>query len=460
MKGVFRCWLILLALLPVLANAAEWRLGDLYLDAELKYWQGRYLKNIQWNFDTLILGKLTPNERQRLGHVQLDFPLRAAGELRDHPLQFYAAGKVITVPILSIRFLDDITQAWGYLWSNGHDLKLVADYLAMIKYRNPADFPGGRFPPPLAALGIPKDAWKHDKKMDDVSQKALKSAIVWVLAHELAHIYYRHPGYGPGVTRKEAQQNESEADQFANMIMRRIGVAPVGMVQYFMSLAYLDAGRGDFSTDSAWQNYLQTKSTHPLTAKRLESIAQDLLQSPNDFTSEAIDQQAAVRQIQFIAGQISGIGTILADEQLHRLVVGIGLASDLQSLRNRQRISATVAPGKLCNQIGNPISFQGDYTGFYVRYLKDGTKEWLKGSIQLRRSQNRVAGRFTFGAGEGILEGNLIRGKQLAYEWRWGNATGKGMLVLSQFGGLTGNWGYDSADKGGGSWELCLTRFE
>ncbi len=451
--------LALLMLLPLAPGTvtASWQLGDIYSDGELEYWKGRFPKKIQWNFDNLVLGKLTPQERQRVGQVQLGFPLRAPGKLRNHPIQFYAAGNTITVPILSVRFFDEVTQAWGYLWSNQYSMELVADYLAMLKYRDPADFPGGRIPPPLEALGIPKDEWKRDKKMDDVSQKALKSALVWILAHELAHIYARHPGYGPGVSSQQAQQNEAEADRFANMIMRRIGVAPAGMVQFFMTMVNLEPGRGDFANDAAWKRYLQAEYTHPLTAKRLTAIADDLRRSPGDFTSEEKDQRAAVKRIQYIADQIASIGAILEDANMHRLVVATGLATDLHSLRNRQRAVTTVEPGKMCKGAGDPTSFQGQYTGLYTRVLKSGKKEWLSARLQMRRSGNRVVGRYSFGVGEGTLEGNVFQGQRLLYEWRWGNASGKGSLTASKSGGLSGAWGHKSAAEGGGSWELYVS---
>jgi hypothetical protein len=446
--------MVLLVLISPIAHA-QFGLGDLYSNKILRHWQGRYPQNIQWNFDNLVLGKLTPRERRRVGNVKLDFPLHARAELRNHPLQFYAQSNTITVPILSVRFFDDITQVWGYLWSNNDNMELVGDYLAMLKYRDPADFPGGRFPAPLEALNISRDAWKHDPKMDDVSQKALKSAIVWILAHELAHIYYRHPGYGPGVTRQQAQANEAEADRFANMIMRRIGVAPIGVLQFFMAMSHLEPGRGDFANDAAWQRYLQKKATHPLTARRLTAMAADLRRSPHDFTAEERDQQAGVRRIYYIADQIEGIGTILENPDMHRLVVAIGLSTDLQSLRRRHRALEPVAPGRLCGSAGDPTSFSGRYTGLYTRHLRNGQSEWLSARMDLKRNRNRIVGRFSFGLGEGVLEGFLMQGRRLVYDWRWGNAAGRGFLEASSSGGLTGSWGYNDATQGGGTWDIC-----
>ena len=212
-------------------------------------------------------------------------------------------------------------------------------------------------------------------------------------------------------------------------------------------------GPADFANDQAWQDYRQTQATHPLTAQRLLTIADDLRRSPHEFTPEEQDQQAAVERIHYIADQFRNIGTTLEDPNIHRLVVLAGVATDLRPLRSHQRALASAEPGELCS--GNhPTPFDGEYTGLYTRYLSNGEKEWLGARMRLRRDHNRVVGRFSFGLGEGTLEGYLMQGKRLVYDWRWGNATGRGDLVASGSGGLRGNWGHENDAKGGGNWDL------
>lgn len=184
-------------------------------------------------------------------------------------------------------------------------------------------------------------------------------------------------------------------------------------------------------------------------------MAADLRRSPYDFTAEERNQQIAVKRIYYIANQIEGIGTILENPDMHRLVVAIGLSTDLRSLRSRHRAFEPVAPGRLCDRAGDPTSFAGQYTGLYTRYLRSGEKEWLSARIVLKRNRNRIVGRFSFGLGEGVLEGFLMQGRQFVYDWRWGNASGRGFLEASSSGGLTGNWGYKEATQGVGTWDLC-----
>ncbi|NIR29603.1 MAG: hypothetical protein GWN84_09900 [Gammaproteobacteria bacterium] len=418
-------------------------LSDLYTEAELAQRKTRYEPNIRWNFDNVVLGSLTPAERAQLGAVRLVLPLHGEGRLRGHPLAFYAGGRTVTVPIMSVKFFDDLTVAWAYFWANELSLEPVTDYLGMLKYRRPDEI-GGRFPRPLEALSVPADAWKTDPGVDDVSQKALKSALVWIMAHELGHIYHGHRGYA-GISADDAQRHEMEADRFANQIMRRIGVAPLGMVQLFMMIAHFDPNPVDFADAASWEAYLARDATHPLTASRMRALADDLLRSPQDFVSSETDQAAGVQRIRFVAEQIRGIGEFLNDRDIQQSMAVKALATDPKSLRAWKGPAASE---------GGARPFEGYYRGSYVHHVQGGGSEVLEAEMELMRQGDFVAGRFSFGLGQGSIKGVVSEGR-LLYEWSWGNAYGRGELAAEPPSGrLRGPWGYmDSADNGG-SWEV------
>jgi hypothetical protein len=63
----------------------------------------------------------------------------------------------------------------------------------MLKYGEPERF-GGRYPAPLPALQIPGDAL-GDSVVDEQAQKLLKSAIIFLVLHELGHVLHGHPSY-------------------------------------------------------------------------------------------------------------------------------------------------------------------------------------------------------------------------------------------------------------------------
>jgi len=435
-------FLLLILTLFYAVSATATDLSHIYSDQTLRYWQNRYKPHLEWNFNNLVLGSLTPDEKQRLGTVRLELPLRGPGESAGELLNFFANGKRIVMPIQSIRFFDDLSQAWGYAWSNSLNLENITSYLAILKYQKP---PPGGFPPPLKALGIPENAWKSDKKMDDVSQKILKSAMVFIMAHELAHILYQHPGSGSHVSAKQAQANELQADRFANEIMRRIGVAPGGMVEMFMAFAHYSPTRGDFSSDKAWDKFLKTSATHPVTSVRLRSMAADLKRSPANFSVAETDRQAGSKRVLYIASQIEGIADILDDLKMQRFISGKGRGLSLASLNYHSKPKPSVADSR---------PFSGDFGGTFLHRTMDGNTEKLAMTASLQRRGKQVTGSFDFGFGTGRLEGIIIAAK-LHFQWVLGDAFGQG--VLSQRATehtLNGRLGYAKSDSNGGEWHL------
>ncbi len=440
---------MIVLMIPVAAYGKD--MSNMYDSATLAYWKTRYPANTQYNFENLILAKLKPNERVAVGNIKLYFPLFAEGRAAGDPLAFYATAPppAITMPILSIKFFDDLSVAFAWLEMNGYSAETVTDYLAMLKYKGPAEFPNGWYPTPLTALQIPSNALKNPQ-VDDLSQKILKSAIVWIMAHELAHIYYRHPGYGGNVAM--SQDNEKQADRFATEMMRRIGVAPAGMVYFFFFAVHLMPHQGDFPTEASWQEYLHQKATHPLTENRLLAIAEDLKTKAADFASTEPNPTVAVQRIRYISSQISGIGKLLGDTELQKSMKAKGLATDLDSLVPRKKGELLqpervgLAPGQ------EQTPFDGTYRATYVHNLKDGRKEELLARVTLKRKDNMVYGRYYFGMGEGTIEG-AVQKEKLYFDWQWADASGKGVLETQENGvAFSGKWGYGQSRDNGGTW--------
>lgn len=442
--------LVMIMLMIPLASFGR-DLSSMYDSATLAYWKTRYPANTEWNFENLILAKLKPDERAAVGNVALRFPLAAEGRAAGDPLAFYASAPppAITMPVLSIKFLDDLSVAFAWLEVKGYSTETVADYLAMLKYRDARDFPGGRYPAPFSALRIPDNAL-DDPMVDDLSQKILKSAIVWIMAHELAHIYYRHPGNQGDVT--VSQENEKQADRFANEILRRIGVPPIGMSYFFVFAANYTPHRGDFGSDREWKDFLSQKSTHPLTAERLQALASDLEKRAEDFTKTEPDRKAALQRVRYTAGQIAGIAKLIGDPDMQKSMRAKGLATDLDVLAPRKRgelpqfVETERNPGK------KAATFDGNYEATYGHVLQDGRKEELPARVVLKRTDKMVYGRYSFGMGEGTIEG-AVQNEKLLFGWQWADSSGKGVLVPSADGtAFTGTWGYGGSREGGGTW--------
>jgi hypothetical protein len=429
-------------------------LSSIYDMAELNKWQQRYPENIQWNFDNLIWPNLIASEKQNIGDVRLFFSIFAPGEGRGDPLAYYAQSSSITLPIFSIKFFDDLAIAYAWLDAHGYDLNAVGDYVSMLKYKRRGDFPYERYPGPLQALGIPDDALENSL-VDSNSQKILKSAIVWILAHELGHIYHSHPGYGPDVTSEEAQNNETEADLFATEIMRRIGIAPAGMVYFFTAAIHWSRNLGDFDNQSSWENYWKSVSTHPVTSDRLMGIARLLRENAVYFTKYETNETSAVQRVLMMAENIDSIAVILDDPDIQRSIRIKGLATTTETLQPRYPGDplATGSEEEHSSSL-ETTPFHGEFQGEYMHYVTGGRKEWLSGKMVLNRNNIYANGRFGFGLGEGKITGIVDNGS-LIFTWEWAGSSGKGKLEIANAqGDLIGTWGYKESHSDGGAWDL------
>lgn len=283
--------------------------ASLYDDSTLAYWQHRYEPNLRADFDQL-LGLLREPERATLRGLTLDIPLRDDGD----PFAYYAeGGSRIVMSALSIKFFDDIAQATSWLLSNNYSNESVAYYVSVLKCRGPESFPHGRYTPPLRALGIPTNVLA-DSFVNDVSLKVLNGAIVFTLAHELGHIVLQHT---PAGTSAAQQLQESEADNFAVNMFRRLATPPMGVETLFFAATYMSKNRGDFSSDKAYADYI-AHASHPVTGARLKALASALRRHPEDFAKNQPNLQRSLQLLRSVTMQIDSLGSLYRDPDLQR----------------------------------------------------------------------------------------------------------------------------------------------
>jgi len=420
--------------LPGAAAAAD--LSNLYDQSTLEYWQGRYSTSTQRTLDLIL--KNNPAYRERLAGVQLALPLFAEGADRGNALQFwstYPSQPTVHLPVLSLKFLDDLSTAYAWLDVNGYAVETVSNYVAMVAYRRPADFPGQRFPQPLTAL-IPNDGNPlGNQRVNDLSLAILVSARAFIIGHELGHIYYTHVPYQalPADTRAaKSQSNEIQADQFGLELLRSTGLPPLGMILYFMAAANWDPS---------------TPTTHPLTGDRLKALAQQLHSNADGF---AHGDPSELARVEFVA---QGLATIADDLELPDVRTSpaiVGPRTDLGSLRPHRPHQFMGEASADLRKVGAP-PFNGIYNGVMTRSVNGETEELPVEAI-LQRNGDGVAGRFAFGVGEGELRGAVV-GPALYFNWQSGDSFGKGVVETTSDGsGFSGTWGYRNSHDGGGIW--------
>jgi len=321
---------LLLCLLPVTAFAGN-ALSSIYDEQTLRTWKGKY-KNLRWNFEKKILATLTPAERRQLGSIRLELPLRAAGDYAGNLLVFYTADSQVILPIQSVKFLDDLVLAWVWYQERAESTQKILDYIAMLKYRKPSELGERHFPPPLVALNVPVDPWKRDKRVDNIALNMLTTGIYWIMAHEAGHLYYRHPGYGQPLSFEQAQLNEISADRFANEIMRRLHIEPLGMANYFLFMAYLSPNRTDFSSEQGWRDYRRRQAAHIPGADRLKLLASELKSSLANYAATEMDIPGSIRRLQKTVNRLYRAANIIEDPDKQRSIATRAQAMDIRSL--------------------------------------------------------------------------------------------------------------------------------
>jgi hypothetical protein len=374
--------------------------------------------DLQSNFDQFMLPRLTDQQRRVLAGVSLDFGQR---EYPGHPLNFYAArGGRIVLPLSSVRLVTDLTLALA--WMNSHRVpeKKVFDYAAMLAYRGPA--PDGVRALPLAALGVPEDAIS-EPEVGDLFQKLLIDTMVFIVAHEMGHLFHNHQ---VNVDAVQSRLQESEADAFAVELMGRMGMPPVGISFYFTLATPFEC---------------PARSTHPLTGERVTRLAATLRDNAALFARDKPSPQHERQLIESIGRELEGLARLLDDPDIRESTRLIGQSSKVADFSGASASAAV--PGAPM-----PGTVHQAFDGSYVGQWADATAA-LDFRMTLRRQGQIVRGNYDFGMGTAELEGT-VEGDQLDFAWRWGkDYFGRGRMTSLADGRLQGTWGYGRRFEGG-----------
>lgn len=396
-----------------MATAAD--LSSLYDRSTLEYWGERYKRSTNKILNEVIWPALLSKEKHDLGgRPVLDFPLYAEGEARQHPLNFYVPRNrnIIVLPVFSLKFLDDLCTAYGWLQVKGYSLETVSEYTAILAYGKP---PSGGFPAPLKALGIPEHAL-NEPQVDELALGHFVTARTFILLHELGHILKGHNAREPR-TRDESVHDEQEADRFAAEVMHRTPLPPLGMLVWFLA-------------DAHWSGFPPQRGTHPLSGERVRALA------------DHIDDPGLAEQLRRLGKEF------LDDPDIRAGFVATGKAGDLAAMAPRR--PGELPRRKLESKPGvQEALFSGVYRGELVQFGEEPKPMSIE--LILERRGDHVTGRYSFGLGFGTIEGD-VEGKRLYYDWTWADNFGTGVFEDRGDGSFTGTWGYRGALSGAGTW--------
>jgi hypothetical protein len=327
-------WIGLVLCLIIACSAAPPCSADvssMYPRSELEAAAPRLTAAVTKIYDLGVKPHLTPDEQSKLRDFGFRFPLPSPG---DEMLNFYASdaggNPIVVMPILSLKVVEDMATAYAWLYQNGMSLGTIDLYFAMLRHKPKSALPGGKYPPLLAALGIPPNALQ-DAKIDQLSLSFRNQAFAFVLVHELGHMLYKHKGYD-AITKAQARADEAEADRFALDVLARTQTAPLGAILFFQAQVYSHPHRGEFVDRQAWQQYLLTTSTHPLTVDRIAAMA-DCIEGP--LVRGRVKETAVWSSI---VVKLRAMIRIMEDEPLQRCTARVAGAADLSILKPRKDI--------------------------------------------------------------------------------------------------------------------------
>jgi hypothetical protein len=305
--------------------------NDIYPEVELAKNKTRYERRVAEMFSTGLWPKMNGREKQALSGVRIELPLRGDGPL-DAVSYVREAIPTVELPVLSLMFIEELSAAYAWRSVNRHSLEPIDEYVAMLKYRRPEDFPGRRRPDPLAALGVPARIWEQDARVDELSLRFRNTAWAFILAHELGHLRFRHPG-NRNVPAETSQRNEIEADAFAVDLLGRSDTIPMGMILWFQASVGYFKNRADFRTEAAYREWMHTAATHPVNPERMMRLA-----VPLNRAAEASLSPQRADVLRFIAGKVVMIADILTEPDMQRLIARcavLGRPEDLKRLHDR-----------------------------------------------------------------------------------------------------------------------------
>jgi hypothetical protein len=318
-------WLVASLLLILSCSICQAQdVGRLYTASELDRAANVYGPNLRLVWEEDFFSRLTPVERSQAGQVRLELPLVGAHR---HPLDFYSDVPThrVFLPIASVKFVDDLAVANAYYVRRDCFAGPISDYAAILRFR-PTVLSGS----PLQTLGVPASAL-DDRFVDDVAQKTLKSTIFFVMAHEYAHVMYHHAGYSL-VTAAQAQRQEEEADAFALQVMRRIGVPPLALVQFFTLVSRLEPSPVEFRTTAEYEAYVRQEATHPVSGLRILAVAQAIEDGKADFARLQTEPKVWEAKLQTAVEQLRIIGRDMDDSKLRRFLAETAETIDVVGL--------------------------------------------------------------------------------------------------------------------------------
>ena len=302
--------------------AAPGDLAGMYSAEQLDEWQLGIKPLVSQVLDEDVLPLLSTSIRDALRKKSFGVDvMNSAGD----PFSFQRSGARIEVPTIGLRLLHDLLLAHVWLETNHFEDQSVL-YVLALRYRSPGEFPGGRYLPPLEALGVPKSISEGDL---DVTaslrfEKLFRSALFFIIAHETCHaIQFTIDD----LKHRTTLEVESEADIFAFMLMARQQVDPSGVTWIFLYRTAWDSGDSDFYAMGS------PPSDLPLApSARVSLLGEEIRRDPASYFPGVDTTDPRVRALKVIGETLSELGKQLLPISTRQAGQDIASAVDIAGL--------------------------------------------------------------------------------------------------------------------------------
>jgi hypothetical protein len=273
--------------------------SSIYDAKSLESQRERLTKDVDLVIAQEIQPFLTSAEARAFADIKIDLPIST--EPAPNPLDFYSAhAGNITLPLLTVAFVEDMSEAYSWLWANRYSSQTVDEYLGMLRNRTPSDFPGNRYPTPLEALHIPANALENPA-VAEMRDRVRGTTLSFMLLHEFGHLSHRT------AAEEVAFRHDGEeefADRFALEVMKKNSETPAGLLMLIHGMLYLPPA---------------APKQHPVTRHRLNAMADYLDMRVREFAEGRPDRKLATFAIQSLASHIRKAALFLSDSTGQRL---------------------------------------------------------------------------------------------------------------------------------------------
>jgi hypothetical protein len=285
-------------------------ISSLYGDPVLAKWRPVFESQVRQLLKNDIVPTLKKDKdrdliARMLKNNGIIFPLRRPGLF-----DYGSSGETIEIPILSVKFLYDLTASYIWIQNHGYNIITTSWYIGMLKYRSMNEFPAGSYPAPFEALGVPfseLDPVKFADSVDNVGfEHAFRSALLFIVAHEVAHVL--------GSYSSNSVADEAAADGIAVGILTTNQVTVLGPFFAFFFAAFWTPNGADFSNDQEYQKWIDNCATHPINGQRITLVGQELNEAIPAYFPGAPKSDEGVKKTRAFASALIRVGAELDDK--------------------------------------------------------------------------------------------------------------------------------------------------